>query len=40
MGAEMATLFAAAGASIVGADINIERANEVAEKIKQIAVRP
>lgn len=34
MGAEMATLFAAEGASIVGADINIERANEVAEKIK------
>lgn len=34
MGAEMAVLFAAEGASVVGADINIERANEVVEKIK------
>lgn len=32
MGAEMAVLFAAEGASVVGADINIERANEVVEK--------
>lgn len=39
MGAEMATLFAAEGASIVGADINIERANEVAEKIKTMVVK-